>query len=189
MTNEEIIFIAGQIVGIIAFLISLTRYFMRKKKDIIKISIICYIIYVIHYFMIGAIAGSYSLMISLVRDLYLYQREMHHKKHRHRKIYNNWLFFVVFFMAYVVMMVLSINNPLNILPPLGGLYYLCYEWFTTNKTTLKIASSISNVPWIFYDVISMSAAGMISNTISLIVAFMGISKDKKLRKHIVKHNH
>lgn len=189
MTNEEIIFIAGQVVGIIAFLISLIRYFMRKKKDIIKLSIICYVIYIIHYFMIGAIAGSFSLVVSLVRDIYLYQREMHHKKHRNRFLYNNWLFFVIFFMTYMAMMVMSINNPLNILPSLGGIIYLCFEWFTTNKTTLKIASSVSNIPWIFYDIISMSAAGIISNLISFAVAFVGISKDKKLRKHVVKHNH
>ncbi len=189
MTGEEIIFIVGQAVGIVAFLVSLIRYFMRKKKDIIKLSIICYIIYIVHYFMINAIAGSFSLIVSLVRDIYLYQREMHHKKHRHRHIYNNWLFFVIFFMAYATMMVMSLENPLNILPSLGGMLYLCFEWFTTNKTTLKIASSVSNIPWIFYDIISMSAAGIISNSISFIVAFMGISKDKKLRKHVVKHNH
>ncbi len=189
MTGEEIIFIVGQAVGIVAFLTSLIRYFMKKKEGILKLSIFVYVIYVVHYFMIGAIAGSYALVLSLIRDLYLYQREKHHKKHRHRHLYNNWLVFVLFFATYIIMMSINITTPLNILPLLSGCFYLFFEWFTTNKTTLKIASAVSNIPWVFYDIISLSVAGMISNTISFIVAFVGISKDKKLRKNVVKNNH
>lgn len=187
--QDNTILILGQIVGIIAFATSCLRYFLKKKKDIIKLSIIVYFIYIAHYFLINALAGSYALIVSLTRDLYLYQRETHHKKHRHRKIYNNPIVFIIFFAIYMVAILLNINTPKNILPWLAGLAYFFFEWFTTNKTTLKIASSFTNIPWLIFDIISLSFAGLVSDIISFIVAFLGITKDKKLRKHKIKHNH
>ena len=139
--------------------------------------------------MIGAFAGSYALVISLVRDTYLYQREIHHKKHRHRKFYNNAFVFIMLFVVYFSFMLLNIQNPMNILPLLAGVVYMSFEWFTTNKTTLKIASAGTNIPWIVYDVLTLSFAGIIADSVSFVVAFLGILKDKKLRKKVVKHNH
>lgn len=186
MSTENLIQIIGQGIGIVAFIISCSRYFLRKKKDIIKISIIAYMIYIVHYFLIGALAGSYSLIISLFRDLYLYQREKH-KKYRHRKIYNNAFVFIAFFSIYFSMILINLNQPKNILPLLAGLVYFCFEWFTTNKTTIKIAGSVTNIPWLIYDILSLSFAGITADAISFIVAFAGVTKDKR-RKNRSKHH-
>ena len=186
MSTGNLIQIIGQGIGIVAFIISCSRYFLRKKKDIIKISIIAYMIYIVHYFLIGALAGSYSLIISLFRDLYLYQREKH-KKYRHRKIYNNAFVFIAFFSIYFFMMLINLNQPKNILPLLAGLVYFCFEWFTTNKTTIKIAGSVTNIPWLIYDILSLSFAGITADVISFIVAFAGVTKDKR-RKNRSKHH-
>lgn len=182
MDSPEILKLIGQIIGISAFSVSCTRYFMKKKASIIKLSVFIYILYVIHYFLIDAIGGSYSLIIAIFRDSYLYQREKHHKKHRHRKLYNNPMVFVFFFAVYTVMIIQNISNPVNILPLLAGIVYFCFEWFTTNKTTLKIAASITNIPWIIFDVLSLSYAGIVSDVISYIAAFAGIMNDKKKRQ-------
>ncbi len=186
MSTENLIQIIGQGIGIVAFIISCSRYFLRKKKDIIKISIISYMIYIVHYFLIGALAGSYSLIISLFRDLYLYQREKH-KKYRHRKIYNNAFVFIAFFSIYFFMMLINLNQPKNILTLLAGLVYFCFKWFTTNKTTIKIAGSVTNIPWLIYDILSLSFAGITADAISFIVAFAGVTKDKR-RKNRSKHH-
>lgn len=181
MQPDQIIILIGQIIGIVSFLTSCARYFMRKKKDIIKLSIVVYIFYIIHYFMIGALAGSYALVISIFRDIYLYQRETH-KKYRHRKIYNNAFVFITFFAIYFSMILINLSEPKNILPLLAGAIYFCFEWFTTNKTTIKIASSFTNIPWVIYDIISMSYAGLISDIVSFVVAFVGITNDRLRKK-------
>lgn len=182
MSGEQIYLLIGQGVGAVAFATSCIRYFLRKKESILKLSIVVYLIYIVHYFMIDAIAGSTALVISLFRDIYLYQREIHHKKHRHRKLYNNAFIFIVFFVIYISMLLVNITSPKNMLPYIAGMVYFCFEWFTTNKTTLKIASSFTNIPWVIYDIISMSFAGLTADLVSFIVAFIGILKDKKRKK-------
>ena len=90
--------------------------------------------------------------------------------------------FVFFFAVYTAMIIQNISNPVDILPLLAGIVYFSFEWFTTNKTTLKIASSITNIPWIIFDVLSLSYAGIVSDVISYIAAFAGIMNDKKRRQ-------
>ena len=189
MSEAEIIQLVGQGIGFVAFGISCIKYFKKKKSEILKISVIAYIIYIIHYILIGAIAGSYTLVIGLLRDSYIYAREKHHKKHRTRIIFNNFLVFVLFIVAYATLIIFNLDTPTNILPLAAGMVYICFEWFTTNKTTLKFASGLTNIPWIFYNLITMSIAGFLTDSLSLVVCAFGILKDKKLRKHKVKNNY
>lgn len=172
----------GQIFGTIALIISCARYFKKKKTDVMRYSIISYLCYIVHYFFIGALAGSYTLILAIARDYYIYLREKHHKKHRNRLLYNNALVFLILFSIYITLIILNISEPGNILPLGAGLVYLCFEWFTTNKTTLKIAGGITTVPWIIYNVLCFSIPGIITDSISVIVCIAGVMKDKKQRK-------
>ena len=179
----------GQIFGTIALAISCARYFKKKKTDVMRYSIVSYLCYIVHYFFIGALAGSYTLIIAIIRDCYIYLREKHHKKHRNRFLYNNALVFLLIFATYSILIILNISDPGNILPLAAGLVYFCAEWFTTNKTTLKIAGGITTVPWIVYNVFCFSIPGIITDSISLIICIIGVFKDKKLRKNVVRKNH
>lgn len=188
MGDLDYIQIIGQGLGLVGFSIAALKYFKKKKADIVKLSIIAYVFYIVHYFMIGALAGSYTLVIALLRDTYIYLRETHHKKHRHRKLYNNAFIFIALFTAYASLIVLNIKNPINTLPLFAGVTYLTFEWFTTNKTTLKIAGGFTTLPWLFFDLVSFSIAGFIADSISLLVCAAGIIKDKKHRKHGIKRS-
>ena len=174
--------IIGQAIGVIALLLSCYRYFKKKKTDVMKISIIAYIFYIIHYFLIGALAGSYTLVIAIIRDYYIYLREKHHKKHRSRKLYNNPLVFIALFMTYSILIFFNLSTVENILPLAAGLTYLCFEWFTTNKTTLKFAGGLTTIPWIVYNVICFSVPGTITDSIQLVASFISVAKDKKAKK-------
>ncbi len=187
--NLNIQFLIGQAIGIVAFSISAAKYFRKKKKDIVKLTMYSSFFYIIHYFLIGAIAGSYTLFVAIARDYYIYLRETHHKKHRHRKIYNNAFVFIALFAVYTSLIILSISQPINTLPLIAGVSYLCFEWFTTNKTTLKKAAGLTTLPWLVFDVLSFSIAGILTDIISLIACITGVLKDKKLRRHVVKNNH
>ncbi len=174
--------IIGQAIGFIALILSCYRYFKKKKTDVMKFSILSYACYIVHYFLIGALAGSYTLVIAIVRDYYIYLREKHHKKHRHRKLYNNPLVFIALFSTYAVLIYLNLSTVENILPLAAGLTYLCFEWFSTNKTTLKFAGGLTTIPWIIYNILCFSIAGTITDSIQVIASFTSVTKDKRTRR-------
>ena len=189
MENINLVNIFGQIFGVLALIFTCYRYFKKKKSDIMKLSLVAYACYIVHYILIGAFAGSYTLVIAIFRDYYIYLREKHHKKHRHRFFYNNWFVFIIFSAIYITLIVMNFNTPLNILPLAAGFIYLFFEWFTTNKTTTKFAGGLTTLPWLFYDSISYSIPATTTDFIQIFASITGILKDKKLRKKVVKHNH
>lgn len=183
MDGLNYINIIAQLLGIIAFTISCARYFQKKKTTMMTTGILSYVFYIIHYIMIGAFAGSYTLILAIIRDYYIYLREKHHKKHRHRKLYNNLFVFLGLFFIYVVLIAINLDTPANILPLFAGLVYLFFEWFTTNKTTMEFASGLTTLPWVAYDIISFSIPALLSDLVSLFVCAIGIFKDNRHKKH------
>lgn len=183
--NQDTIFMVGQIVGVLAFLVSASSNFNKNKEHIMRTSIIAYLFYVTHYFMIGALAGSYTLILGMTRDLYIYEREKHHKKHRSRKLYNNFVVFLLLAAIYVGLITMNIINMqwFNILPLAAGLVYLFFEWFSKSKRMLKIGGGLTTLPWLFYDAYSGSIPAFCSDTFSLIIRGIGLSRDKKKRQN------
>ena len=188
MENLDIFYIIGQAFGVLALIVSCYRYFKKKKTEIMKLSLVAYACYIIHYLLIGAIAGSYTLVIAIFRDYYIYLREKHHKKHRHRALFNNAFIFITFCAIYLGLIAVNLEQPTNTLPLIAGIVYLFFEWFTTNKTTLKFAGCLTTLPWLIFDIASFSVVA-ISDVIQIFASLTGVLKDKKLRKKVIKHNH
>ena len=188
MDNINYLNLIGQAFGIFALFLSCLRYFRKKKTDLFKFSLFAYACYIVHYALIGALAGSYTLVIAIFRDYYIYLREKHHKKHRHRAIFNNVFVFIAFATVYISLIFLNLENPINTLPLVAGFTYLFFEWFITNKTTLKLAGGLTTLPWLVFDIASFSIAA-INDVVQILASLTGVLKDKKLRKKVVKHNH
>jgi hypothetical protein len=171
----------GQIIGYIALYFSCIRFLKKKKVELLYLSIFANAFYLMHYYMIGAYAGCITVVLAICRDYYIFLREKHHKKHRNRKLYNNAYIFVAIFITYSAFILLNINETKNILSLIAGLSYFCFEWFTTNKTTLKLASCVTTIPWLCYNIVYMSYPGIIADLLTLTSIFAGIFKDKKRR--------
>ena len=171
----------GQIIGGVALYFSCFRFLKTKKVELFRLSFLASLFYIIHYLLIGAIAGCYTVILATIRDLYIYEREKHHKKHRSRKLFNNAHVFIALFLAYAILIALNLDQPKNLLPLSASLSNLCFVWFISNKTTLKVASGVSTIPWLCYDIISHSYAGIMANLLQLTAIFTGTKRDKKRR--------
>jgi hypothetical protein len=180
--NINIIYVIGQAIGIIAFFLTLTEYFQKKKENIMKIAIFAYLIFMVHYIMIGAFTGSYSRFIALGRDSYIYAREKHHKKHRHRLLYNNFLVFVFFVVVYSTCIFFERGTPLNMLPLFSGLIYFIFEWFG-NKVQTKIAGGATTVLWLIYNIANFSIFGICTDILGITASILGTTRDIKRRKN------
>ena len=174
-------YVLAQIIGSIAFALSIVRFFQKNKELVMKFSILTSTLHIIHYILLGAIFGCYTLIIALFRDFYIYQREKHHKKYRHRFLFNNILVLIFFATIYLIFISLEIKNPINILPPIAGLIYLFAEWFA-NKIELKIWAAITSAPWLIYDFSVVSIPGILLDISIIIASLIGAYRDSKKRE-------
>ena len=172
--------ILGQIAGIAALLFLVLTYFKKDKTSITRTMMISNAFYIAHYFLIGAFSGSYALIVAILRDSYIYLREKHHKKHRHRVVYNNVLVFISIFAIYISLALVNISEPLNTLPFIAGAFYFSFEWFG-DKFFVKLASGTASIPWLIYDIVNFSIPGAVTDTLSIIACILGISKDQRKR--------
>lgn len=180
MGEKNITYIIGQVVGAVALAFLISTYFKKDKASITRTMIISNAFYVAHYFIIGALSGSYALFIAIFRDYYIYLREKHHKKHRHRSIYNNVLVHILIVIIYASLIAVNFENPMNALPLVAGLYYFAFEWFG-NKLLVKAASGTASIMWLAYDVTNLSIPGIITDVFSISACIIGLIRDDKRR--------
>lgn len=178
----DILKILGQVAGVFALLFLVATYFKKNKASVTRTMLISNAFYIVHYFLLGAFSGSYALILAILRDGYIYLREKHHKKYRHRILYNNALAFIVIFSLYVTFIVINLNEPLNTLPFIAGAFYLTFEWFG-NKFSVKLASGVLSAVWLVYNILVFSIPGAIADTFSIIACIVGLLNDRRKRRH------
>ena len=178
MQGVGIELILGQIAGAIALAFLISTYFKKDKISIAKTMLISNIFYILHYFLIGALSGCYALVVALLRDYYILLREKHHKKYRHRALYNNSLVFIGIFAIYFCLIIINFNEPLNILPPFAGLLYFTFEWFG-NRFLVKLSSGTASSMWLAYDITNFSVPGIITDVLSIVACIIGLLKYRR----------
>ena len=68
-------YIVGQILGFVAFVVSLFAYQRVKKKEILLCMVLSNIINLVHYLMIGAFSGCITKTIAIFRDSFIVLKE------------------------------------------------------------------------------------------------------------------
>ena len=72
---DNLIFIIAQIIGFIAFLVSLIAYHRDKKEKILGNMILLNGLNLIHYFLLGAYSGCITKVIAICRDTFVILKE------------------------------------------------------------------------------------------------------------------
>ena len=68
MKNVSYIFVVAQIIGIVAWLFLFFSYYRKNTKRILFFQIICSILFIIHYFLLGAFSGVLTCFFDLIFD-------------------------------------------------------------------------------------------------------------------------
>lgn len=167
-------YILGQIIGIIAFIISLIAYHYQEKKKILSTSIISNTLKLIHYLLLGATSGGLTKLIAILRDFIII------KKEKYKFLSSNILFFDLLIL-YVLISFLTYKNILSLLPIIASLTNFIPVW-NGNTMTIKKAAFFCYLFWLIYDISISSISGIISHTISILSIFLTIIKSNKLLK-------
>lgn len=161
-------YIVSQIIGFIAFIVSLIAYQRKKKKDILFTGIIASILNLIHYLILGGYSGAVTKAIAILRDTFIVCKEK-------KKVLNNILFLVIFILLYLCAMIYTYNGILSIFPLVAALIYLIPTWFGNSKTVKK-AALFCYFLWLIYNIFVLSIAGVISNTVSIISIIISLKR-------------
>ena len=165
------LYILAQIIGFIAFFVSLIAYHRKDKKTILINMITANIINLFHYLLLGAYSGCITKLLAIFRDCFII----------FKKNCNNFLnyFYLIFFIIlYIIASIFTFNGILSILPLLAALIYTIFIW-NGNELRLKKIAFICYFIWLIYNIFVMSISGIVSNVISIVSTLIAIKNEKR----------
>lgn len=160
-----------QIIGFIAFIISLIAYQREKKRDILICMVLSNVVNLIHYFLLGAYSGCITKLIAILRDSFIVLKE------KNKKL-SNILFLIIFILVYICVSIYTFTNILSLFPLIAAIIYIIPTWFGNSKT-VKITALICYLLWLTYNIYVLSIAGIIANVVSIISIIIGLKKEIK----------
>ena len=172
----NIIYVASQIAGFIAFVLSLIAYHRKEKKQIFQTMMIANIMDIIHYILLGAYSGMVTKIIALIRNKIIIVKE------KNKKINNKIVLFILL-AIYVVSGVLTYKNIYSILPIIAAMIYLHFVW-NGNELKVKKVAFYCYFLWLIYNICVFSIAGVTSNIVSIISTFIAVYRERKYSKEI-----
>ena len=165
------LYILAQIIGFIAFFVSLIAYHRKDKKTILINMIISNIINLFHYLLLCYYSGCITTLLAIFRDCFII----------FKKNCNNFLnyFYLIFFIIlYIIASIFTFNGILSILPLLAALIYTIFIW-NGNELRLKKIAFICYFIWLIYNIFVMSISGIVSNVISIVSTLIAIENEKR----------
>lgn len=168
MKNVSYVFVIAQIIGIVAWLFLFFSYYRKNTKKILFSQIICSILFIIHYFLLGAFSGVLTCFFDLIFDSAYYLIKK-------RKIV-----YIISIPIRILCGLFVFAAPIDFLPIAASL--LEGYSLTKEKIYVVIGGIIVYSIWAVYDMFIMSIPGAISDMIivvSNIAILVTILKKKK----------
>ena len=164
-------YIASQIVEVVAIIITLASYHFKTKKRIFQGMCLANIFEIIHYLFLNAYSGCLTKVVALVRNAFII------KKEKNKKL-NNLIFLILFIGIYISLSVLTFNSIYSILPFLAAITYMVVVW-NGNELQVKKIAFICYFLWLAYNVSILSIAGIISSICGIISTYIAYKNYKK----------
>ena len=161
-------YIVIQIIGFIAFLVSLIAYQRKSKKDILLCMVLSNIINLVHYLLLGAYSGCITKLIAIVRDSFIVLKE------KNKKL-SSILFLIIFILIYTGVSIYTYTNILSLLPLIAAIIYIIPTWFGNSKT-VKITALFCYLLWLTYNIYVLSIAGILANIVSIISIIVSLKR-------------
>ncbi len=163
--------IVSQVIGFVAFAISILAYHKNKKGKILGNMVISNILNLIHYLLLGAYTGSITKIIAIFRDSFIILKDKNNK-------YNKSIFLYIFIVVYITVAIITYKDIFSLLPLLAAIIYLIPTW-NGSKKIVKRTAFICYFLWLAYNIFVFSLAGIVSNRVSLISTGIAVYNENK----------
>ena len=167
---ETLIYIIGQIFGIIAVILGFVTYQVRTQKKLLFVQILTTLVFVIHYLLIGAVSGMALNMVAMVRNIVYSRRDL--------KIFSSKGWPATFAVIMGIMGLLSWQGWYSVFVVLGlVINSLCMAFKDSQKIRKSILVTSPLV--LIYDAFALSVGGMIYESVAIVSALVGILRFRK----------
>ena len=175
-------YIAAQIIGVLAMAFNIWSYQQKQQKYIIALQLFGSLLFTAHFFMLGAYMGGLLNAVGIVRALvFLYKDKL---KSQHV------LWLVAFILAYILSYFLTftlfkkeftlINSIVEILPVIGMTATTIAFRCKTAKST-RLLGLVSSPAWLIYNIVNLSIGAICCEVFSLISIIIGLIRLDKMK--------
>ncbi len=173
-------YITAQIIGFIAFIISLLAYHKKEKSKILSYMAVYNILSLIHYILLDAYSGCITKIIAIIRNYFIVLKE------KYKKLDSN-VFLVLFILVYILVAIFTYTNVLSLFPLISGMIYIIPIW-NGSELTVKKTAFATYFLWLGYNIFVSSISGCVSNIVSIISTFIAIINYNKNKEPKVQEN-
>ncbi|MBE6608880.1 MAG: YgjV family protein [Ruminococcaceae bacterium] len=167
---EEIIYIAGQGLGIVAIALGFLSYQMHTQKQLLLMQTATAIVFCLHYLMIGAISGMALNIVNIFRNVVYY--------YRNQKGSNGKLIPILFAILLGVIGIFTWEAWYSIFVFLGLIINtLCMSF--SDPQNVRKSILVTSPMVLIYDAFALSIGGMIYESVAIVSSVIGILRNKK----------
>ncbi len=153
-----------QLIGFVAFGLSLLIYQFNKRRTILNVQLLASLLFSVHFFLLGAYAGSAMNFLGATRNYFFNQF-----RYVQNSVWLLWLFVGIFAIATA----LTWQNIYSVLPAIGTISGAFAAWQSKTKN-IRLISLISPPAWLIYAVHSHSYAGIVTEVFVLSSILLGM---------------
>ncbi len=165
--------ITGQIIAIVATVLSLFIYVFVKRKLIMATKLAADILWAVSLLFCGAISGAVTNVVSSIREGVCYfKRESWNKR---------WYIPAVFIVFYIVSAALTWNGFISLFPMVASFASVMGMWATKPVYT-KIWCLPALLLWSVYSLVTYNVVSAISNIFSIISVCIGLVRELQFHK-------
>ena len=150
----------AQLLGIIAIVFWIFSIQKKEQHDILFLQFLANCVYVIQYFLLGALAASSMNFISALRCYIFYSKRKNNKEISIK--------YLIFFIVLIVFFgIVTYKNYLSLIPILITIFYSISNWFKDAKW-IRIVILITAFIWIYYNYVVGAYICIIGNIFEII---------------------
>lgn len=166
--------IIGQGFGIVAIILGFLTYQMKSKKGLLIIQLLTCMVFVVHYFLIGAIPACALNFVATLRNFVYY--------HKDKKIFSSKYYPYIFALIMAFMGVLSWQNIYSLLVIAGLVINTICVSFKDPQFVRK-SILVSSPLVLVYDVIAFSIGGIVYESVVIVSSIIGIIRYRKVKEN------
>ena len=172
--SDEIVYIIGQGVGIIAVTLGFISFLMKTPKGIITFQMLSSFVFAVHFYMIGVKTAMALTIISGISAILYYFRNKRGSKGLFEPI--------LCVSSIVIASILTWTGPETLLV-MFGLIAATISLSLSDPQKIRYVMFIK-VPLCFtYNLMALSIGGIISDSSSLVSLVIGVIRDRKKQKN------